>query len=176
MFGQLWSVWTFSGGLPVCYLIAAVYFFVFYWVYKFLLLKVYQKTTRFNEDLPLQSINLLRYGLFFHIFITLLMISNHRLLPSIEETDLGELSEWLHASESSSFFTKRFHSSAVQLYMFVVVCALLVWIVRDLFVEAITWLILRMIACCCRGKAKEARQMIVGDLHSRDLNETCNAC
>jgi hypothetical protein len=52
-YSYIWCVMMYSGGLPILYPFACIFFFILYWVYKGLLLKYYEKTTRFNEQLPL---------------------------------------------------------------------------------------------------------------------------
>jgi len=51
----LFCVLMYSTGLPLLYPFAAIFYFVLYWVYKGLLIKYYEKTTRFNEELPLYT-------------------------------------------------------------------------------------------------------------------------
>lgn len=71
----------YSAGLPILYPFACVFYMVLYWVYKFLLLKYYEKTTRFNEQLPLYTTNWIKIGLILHGIVGGLMITNSNLLP-----------------------------------------------------------------------------------------------
>jgi hypothetical protein len=81
----------YSGGLPILYPFACVFFFVLYWFYKILLLKYYEKTTRFNEQLPLVAIHWIKVGVVLHGIVTLGMITNSNLLPTKELWDaMGE--------------------------------------------------------------------------------------
>lgn len=84
-FTYLWCVLAYSGGLPILYPFGCIFFFVLYWVYKFLLLKYYAKTSKFNEEMPLSSIWYIKVGLIIHCVFTLFMITNAGLLP-IEES------------------------------------------------------------------------------------------
>lgn len=45
----LWCVLMFSTGMPILYPFAFIFYFIHYWVYKFLLIKFYAKTTKFNQ-------------------------------------------------------------------------------------------------------------------------------
>ena len=80
-FTYLWCVLAYSAGLPILYPLAAVFFMILYWVYKFLLLKYYSKTTKFNEELPMISVAYIKVGIVIHIVFTVFMISNSGLLP-----------------------------------------------------------------------------------------------
>ena len=84
-FTNLWAILAYSGSMPVLYPIAVLNFFLLYWFYKILLIKSYQKTTAFNQELPMFSIILFRIGLLFHIFFTLFMYTYSKLI----RLDLG---------------------------------------------------------------------------------------
>ena len=77
----LFCVMMFSAGLPILYPFACIAFFVLYWVYKFLLLKYYEKTTRFNEELPMYSITWIKFAILIHGILGLLMYTNSDLFP-----------------------------------------------------------------------------------------------
>lgn len=85
IFTTLWSCMTFSAGLPILYPVAAFSFIMLYLVYKCLLLKYYSKTSEFNEDLPLRSIELMKYSVLFHMLIGAFMVSNSSILTSAED-------------------------------------------------------------------------------------------
>jgi len=67
--------------LPILYPFAAVFFFVLFWVYKGLLLKYYTRTTKFNEEIPIESVQWIKIGLFIHIFVSSMMLSNNKIFP-----------------------------------------------------------------------------------------------
>jgi hypothetical protein len=71
-----WSVLTFSTGLPMLYILGALFYFLLYWVYKLMLLKHFMKTTQFNESLCIESTLLMsRFGLLFHLAVGSFMLS-----------------------------------------------------------------------------------------------------
>lgn len=74
----------FSTGMPLLYPFAMIFYIVLFCVYKLLLLKYYQTTNRFNEQLPIQAVGHIKTGLFFHLFIGSLMISNSEMIPDSE--------------------------------------------------------------------------------------------
>jgi hypothetical protein len=80
IFTTLWSCLCFSSGLPVLYPVAAISYFVLYWVYKALLLKYYAKTTEFDEDLPVRSIGYMKYGILFHMIVGTFMFTNSAII------------------------------------------------------------------------------------------------
>jgi hypothetical protein len=89
-------VLAFSGGLPVLYPIGFIFFIVLYWVYKFLLLKYYARTTKFNEEMPLFSIWYIKAGLIIHGLFTMMMVSNLDLLPPVPKNSQDEMSLHLY--------------------------------------------------------------------------------
>jgi hypothetical protein len=72
----------FSTGIPILYPFAVVMYLGVYWVYKFLLIKFYQKTTKFNYNLPVYTTQYIKIGVFFHILIGGLMVTNNDIIPS----------------------------------------------------------------------------------------------
>lgn len=60
---------------------------VLYWVYKGLLLKYYARTTKFNQEIPIESMTWFKVALFFHLFIGSIMLSNQSFFPPQEADD-----------------------------------------------------------------------------------------
>jgi len=81
-FTYLWVVLMYSTGMPLLYPFACIFYFVLYWVYKFLLLKYYERTNRFNEELPIMTTGYIKVGLIFHGIFGGFMITNSKLIPS----------------------------------------------------------------------------------------------
>ena len=75
----------YSSGLPILYAVACIFNFVLYWMVKLLLLRYYQRTHKFNEELALESIKYFKFGLFFHIITGAFMYTN----SAIISTSLG---------------------------------------------------------------------------------------
>lgn len=73
---------TYSAGLPMLYPIGCLNFFIIYWVYKTLLVKYYQKTISFNQDLPIYSVRYFKYAIYFHIVMAAFMYTNKGMLYS----------------------------------------------------------------------------------------------
>ena len=85
----LFCVLMYSTGLPLLYPFAAIFYFVLYWVYKGLLIKYYEKTTRFNEELPLYTTQWIKLGLIFHGIVGGLMMTNSELMPALDAFDVN---------------------------------------------------------------------------------------
>jgi len=80
VFTSLWVTMMYSGGAPILYPIAFLNFLVVYWVYKTLLIRFYQKTNAFNQDLPKHTIRFFQFSVVLHVVTSLLMYSNHYVL------------------------------------------------------------------------------------------------
>jgi hypothetical protein len=81
-FVAMWSVMSYSGGMPCLYPIGCLNFFVLYWVYKYLLLKMYCKTTSFDQQLCISSMSLFKYAVIFHLFFGAFFFSNSNILSA----------------------------------------------------------------------------------------------
>lgn len=73
---------TFSGGQPMLYPVAFFNYFFLYWVFKFLLVKFYKKTTAFNHELPIESTSYFRVALILHLAVSIFSFSNSNILPA----------------------------------------------------------------------------------------------
>ena len=77
----------YSTGMPILYPFGCIFYAVLYWVYKFLLLKYYERTNRFNEELPIYTTGYIKIGLVLHGIFGGLMITNSRLIPPDESNN-----------------------------------------------------------------------------------------
>jgi uncharacterized protein YacL len=78
----MWACLMYSGGLPILYPIAFIFYLIFYWVYKILLLKFYQRTTKNDENLAIKSNIFTIYGVMIHLIVCGLMFTNKNILSS----------------------------------------------------------------------------------------------
>lgn len=82
-FTNLWTTLMYSVGMPLLYPIAMVYFMFLYWINKILILKSYRKTSAFNQDFALVSIEFYKIGLLIKVFMGLWMISSMNLSAEV---------------------------------------------------------------------------------------------
>lgn len=73
----------YSSGFPILYLVAFIFYSVLYWVYKFLLIKFFQKTNKSNDNLAIKSTSYIKYGIIIHMIIGGLMYTNINILTPI---------------------------------------------------------------------------------------------
>jgi hypothetical protein len=113
--------YTYSGSMPLMYGLGALHFFLGYLTYKFLFIDFYRKTYGFDEEIPMYSVRLMKYGLLFHLCFNLFMYTNKRILtPAVYDVDI----HYRPPSEPlSRFFKKRFDimSSKSVLFFFIII-------------------------------------------------------
>jgi len=80
MFTSMSITLMYSCGLPVLYMISFVFFVVAYWFNKIMLMRYYQKTYEFNDELPIKSIHFLKFGTGLHFVMTIIQLGNRKLL------------------------------------------------------------------------------------------------
>ena len=73
---------SYSAGMPALYAIGCLNFTVLFWVYKYLLLKQYTKTTAFDQKLCIESMSLFKYAVIFHLFFGAWFYSNSNILSA----------------------------------------------------------------------------------------------
>jgi len=112
----------------------AIFYAVLYWVYKFLLLKFYQRTNKFNEELPIFSTTFIKIGLILHGIFGGLMLTNSRLIP-IKTTVTGE--------DDIEALVGRFEDSYyAEVYFWFWVCVI-IWLFAKETVLSAIWKILK---------------------------------
>lgn len=119
----LWSVLTFSTGLPIVNIFAFFFFLIFYWVYKLLLIKYYQKTTTFYQYFPRYATSYMKVGIFFHIICGGIMVTNSDIIP----VDNHTIPEWKKEEMSPLKYAiyKRFIFNSVHGNLYISFFALL---------------------------------------------------
>lgn len=83
MMSTLFVIQMYGSGMPIMYLIGAVFYSVTYLINKFLLVNFYQKSRTLTRTIPLFSMEFLKYGLLLHMLNACLMLTN----PDIFRTE-----------------------------------------------------------------------------------------
>jgi len=73
---------TYSAGLPVLNIFAAMYFFIAFWVDKFLLLRGSRRPPTYDTQMPVEASGLLLYASVLHLFVAIFMFSHDCTFPS----------------------------------------------------------------------------------------------
>ena len=143
----------YSSGLPVLYLVAAVFYLILYWVYKCLLLKYYQRTNRFNEQLAIYSIGYIKYGLLFHMLIGAFMYTNSRILSS--SLDIKEIKQFekFVKNFTSKYMEDRLSSTHAQLYVVILALIVILYLFKNIIIDMLGKYIVKLLCCrVCRKK------------------------
>ena len=75
-FTVLWSLMTYSAGMPILYPIAVLTFFMMFVVNKIILVKFYSKSTIFDHHLQESSIVFYKLSICFHVVMTAFIYSS----------------------------------------------------------------------------------------------------
>ena len=71
--------------MPLLYPIGTLFFFLTYWFDKVSLMRYYQKTKEFNEELPISSVKLFKYAIIIHFMLSGFLYSSSGMLILNEE-------------------------------------------------------------------------------------------
>jgi hypothetical protein len=66
--------------MPILYILGFIFFFGSYMTYKYLLITFHRTSYGFDEEVPMLSVGLMKWALFFHLIMNLFMYTNVRLL------------------------------------------------------------------------------------------------
>ena len=138
----------YSSGLPILYPIACLFYTLAYWVYKTLLLKYYQRTSKFNERLALYSVGYVKYGLLFHMVVGGLMYTNSNIMSTSNADRLESAASWLRVT-GHAFLAKRFSSLHAQLYMGLLTVLVLAYLLKRFIVQLLAKLVVLSVTCPC---------------------------
>ena len=73
---------SYSSGLPIMYPSCFLYFFMTYWFDKACILRFYQRSKDFNEELPIKSVSLMKYAVLIHFIFAVLIYSSSPLIST----------------------------------------------------------------------------------------------
>ena len=143
----------YSSGMPALYFIGAINFFILYWVYKILLIKFYQITTSFNQDMALKSMRFYKFAVILHLIMGSFMYTNSDILTTRNIHLIEGLKKFLLAflpkdeELEMNYMLNRFTNPVGMLYLlfFLFVIALYIF-------QQISKRLLRIaiyILCCC---------------------------
>ena len=140
----------YSTGLPIMYFLAAVFYFIFFWIYKGLLIKYYEKTTKFNEELPIYAHSWVEGALILHGIVGAFMISNYDLLPHSSNSLTEAVSSYNFDSGSilANIQSRFLDTPYTIIYSFFWVCVI-VWLlfmdtVIDIVFKILAWIMFRI--------------------------------
>lgn len=164
-FTYLCVVLMYSTGMPILYPFATVFFFVFYWVYKGLLLKYYGKTTKFNQEIPIKSMWWVKFGLVMHIIIGSIMLSNENFFPQTSDEEYTHLLDDYvdHDNFVLTYFERLQSGSQSLIYLAFMVVLIVIWLGFNVlglllnFCSCAVKPIKKLIKClfCCKSNKKK---------------------
>jgi len=122
----------YSGGMPILYASACLFFFVTYWVDKFLLLRCYRKPIKFNNHLALASMSFYKYICILHLLGFLIMFGLTPILPTRMKIGDGQTDP-----SALQFKTNYGDFTLYSIYLWIVIVIIAVLILVNLPFKAI---------------------------------------
>lgn len=125
--------------MPFMYALGVIFFGLSYLVWKFLTICFYRKTYGFDEEIPLYSVKLMKYGILFQLCMIVFMYTNKRVMtpPDYDE----EIHFRPQMLDMNMVFGKRFDttSNMVILIYGLIICTL--YLVYKCIAIPIIWFI-----------------------------------
>ena len=78
----MYVTFLYGSGIPSLYLVAFAYFFVTYWVDKYLVLTYYSKPAYLDQSLSLSILSWFKFAVILHLIGGILMYANSNILPT----------------------------------------------------------------------------------------------
>mmetsp|Transcript_29381 Transcript_29381/g.44380 ORF Transcript_29381/g.44380 Transcript_29381/m.44380 type:complete len:131 (+) Transcript_29381:2788-3180(+) len=130
MISFIWLVFLYSPCMPIVFCLAAVDFFLIYWVDKILILRFYKRPKNYDETCLSFSLSQLKNAFYFHLVLGLIAFSNSRVF--INKTDETAVEEESPSSDEIKWFQlSRYKDNHVLLFFW----GMLAIILMSLFEE-----------------------------------------
>ena len=120
MFTYIYVSIIYSYGMPILYPICAFNFILAYWIEKTYLLRFYQKTKEFDQDLPIRSISLIKYVIFLHYLMSCMFCFMSSFLDTLPVyTSHWDTSILIPPSHISLMYTRLYNPLSITIYAFI---------------------------------------------------------
>lgn len=152
-------VMTYSAGMPVLYLVAALYYFVTYWVDKTLIFYHNRKPVFFDEKLPQEMIKWFKLAVPLHLVIGAVMLSNSNILP-VKENSKSSIAE--------TYSVGSINSKPIGAFIGLILAVIIIYVIW----RFVYYYMKKLVRCLCRScKDKDDLSLVdlvVGDNEIRD--------
>jgi len=157
IYTTVWASLMYSSGIPALYPIGFLFFAVLYWVCKVLLLKFFQRTTKFNENLQLVSLSYMKYGLLIHMIIGGIMYTNSRIFSQQNQEKISaEVQYILKKLPQVDFMEGRFESTHARIYLAIFLALVFLYIIKQCVLRKVSVVLAKVLLCrSCRKKENE---------------------
>jgi len=135
--------------MPLMYGLGALHFILGYLCYKFLFIDFYRISYGFDDDIPRYAVNLMKYGIFFHLLFNVFMYTNKRILtpsvydPSIHYRQPGE--------NAGRFMQRRFDIFSARSVLWFMIIILICYCIYKCIVSPIIYI------CDVQAERKRAK-------------------
>lgn len=125
---------TFSSGIPVLYLAAAIHFFFAFWTDKFLLLRYYRLTPGYTKRLSARVVMLLPLAVLLHFLFGVVVFSNPSILISeILSGYFGNNSKYYNSDRVGQIHVVIFVWSCVGIFLIILLQTQLAQLISAIF-------------------------------------------
>lgn len=132
----VYVVMMYGSGIPILYLVAAVFFFATYWVDKILILYHYRKPEMLDEKMSVRTLGWFKYAILLHLVGGILMYSNNSILPVYSGASKTSYDDEI--STYTTFFTfGSLNSVHMSVYIGFFACLIALYIVWRVFIQTI---------------------------------------
>lgn len=135
-------VMMYGSGIPILYLVAAVFFFATYWVDKILIFYHHRRPESHDENMSVQTLSWFKYAVLLHMIGGLLMYSNQAILP-VYAKDSSTVYEAEVSTYSNYWTFGSLDSVHMVVYILVILGFIALYIIWRLFIQTVIRLVHR---------------------------------
>ena len=126
-------IFFYSGAMPILYVFGIFYFFITYWIDKWLLFTYYKKPVMFDSYIARKSLSWFKWILLLHCCGFIIMFSNSEKIPLVIKEKENEMIYKGDAISSEVSASEIFKGKQTQVYIAVLFVSAFVYLIYKLF-------------------------------------------
>lgn len=143
LFSNFMCCLMYSSGMPILYPIACIFNIVLYWMVKILIFKYYQRTSRFNERLAVESLYYIKYGILYHMLVGAFVYTN----PEIVSVDGGTTVGVIGKALKKVGLEQRFDSSHAHVYLVMFGIFIFLYAMQRILIQIVLKYLWKFLTC-----------------------------
>lgn len=147
LFSNFMCCLMYSSGMPILYPIACIFNIVLYWMVKILIFKYYQRTSRFNERLAVESLYYIKYGILSHMLVGAFVYTSPEIVSVDGGTTISTIGKALTDTLKKIGLEQRFASSHAQLYLVMFGIFFFLYAMQRILIQIVLKYLWKLLTC-----------------------------
>ena len=170
LFSNFMCCLMYSSGMPILYPIACIFNIVLYWMVKILIFKYYQRTSRFNERLAVESLYYIKFGILCHMLVGAFVFTNPELVSIDGGTTVGLIGKAL----KKVGLEQRFDSLHAHVYLVMFGIFIFLYAMQRILIQIVLKYLWKFLTCDFSQKKLDDDELEGKDIHDNFSTDILN--